>query len=69
MMTVSGYIQACKNSACSAYDNVSIGQCKSFLNGVWAEWFCIDCAGKKHRMRGLGKDAYEIPEEIEAPAE
>ncbi len=53
----------------SYYDNVSIGQCKSFLNGVWAEWFCIDCAGKKHRMRGLGKDACEIPEEIEAPAE
>ena len=44
--TVSGYLRACKNSECNAYDDVSIGQCKSFDNGVWAEWFCIDCGGK-----------------------
>lgn len=43
---VSGYLQACKNAACSASDTVSAGQCKSFNNGMWAEWNCIDCAGK-----------------------
>lgn len=45
-LIVSGYLLACKNSQCSASDDVSIGQCKSFDNGVWAEWFCIDCGGK-----------------------
>ncbi|KAK0510605.1 hypothetical protein JMJ35_007037 [Cladonia borealis] len=43
---VGDWLRACKNSECNAYDDVSIGQCKSFTNGVWAEWFCIDCGGK-----------------------
>ncbi|CZR56617.1 uncharacterized protein PAC_06506 [Phialocephala subalpina] len=28
----------CKNSECNAYDVASIGECKHFKNGVWAEY-------------------------------
>lgn len=29
---------ACKNSACSASDVVYLNACKSFANGIWAEY-------------------------------
>ena len=33
---VGPYFWACKNSACSAADDVYQGQCKSFVNRIWA---------------------------------
>ncbi|KAM0794155.1 hypothetical protein BDR22DRAFT_717696 [Usnea florida] len=34
-------LYACKNSQCSASDQVSVGQCKSFRNGIWAKYVCF----------------------------
>ncbi len=30
----------CKNSQCNAWDDATVGVCKHFTNGVWAQVCC-----------------------------
>jgi hypothetical protein len=33
-------VKWCKNSQCNAWDIATVGACKHFANGVWAEVCC-----------------------------